>query len=109
MQMLRPLAIDRTYNHGSQVIRAVVIWSCPTGFERLLTISIDLVLVNAVKVFAKNADSSIVVANHDLESGDLVEVERTVVANKERGRYKLEVRSVEIRTLWTPSPRWRVN
>ena len=86
MQMLRPLAIDRTYNHGSQVIRAVVIWSCPTGFKRLFTIGIDLVLVNAVKVFAKNVHSSSVVASQDLESADLVEVERTVIANKERGR-----------------------
>ena len=86
MQMLRPLAIDRTYNHGSQVIRAVVIWSCPTGFERLFTIGIDLVLVNAIEVFAKNVHSSSVVANQDLESADLVEVERTVVANRERGR-----------------------
>ena len=88
METLTPLTIswDRTYNHGSQVVRAVVVWSCPRGFERLFTISIDLVLVNAVKVFAKNVHSSTVVANQDFESADLVEVERTVVANKERGR-----------------------
>ena len=62
-----------------------MIWSCPLGFQGLLAISIDLVLVNAVEVFAKNIHSSTVVANHDLESPNLVEVERTVVADEEMG------------------------
>jgi len=88
MKTLTPLAISwsRTYDHGSQVVRAVVVRSCPLSFERLFAISIDLVLVNSVKVFAKNIDSSIVVANQDFEGADLVEVERAVVANKERGQ-----------------------
>ena len=76
---------SQTYNHGSQVVRAVVIWSCPIGFEGLLTISINLVLVDAVKVFAKNVQGSGVVANQDLESANLIEVERTMVA-KEKTR-----------------------
>lgn len=78
--------MSRTYDHGSQVIRAVVVWSCPDGFEWLLTIGVDLVLVNTVKVFAKNVQSCSVVANQYIESGDLVVIERTMVANKERGR-----------------------
>ena len=56
---------------------------CPVGFERLLAIGIDLALVNAVEVFAKNVHSPVVVTNHDLKSCDLVEVERPVVADKE--------------------------
>lgn len=63
-----------------------MVWPCPVGFERLLAIGIDLVLVNAVEVFAKNVHSPIVVANYDFEGCDLVEVERSVVADKERGR-----------------------
>ena len=78
------------YDHGSQVIRAIVVWSCPLGFKRLLTIGVDLVQVNAVEVFAKNVHSSGVVANQDLEGTDLVEIERTVVANKERDQLKPE-------------------
>lgn len=63
-----------------------MVWSCPSGFEGLFTISIDLVLVNAVEVFAKKVQGSAVVANQDLENADLVKVERTVVASKQRGR-----------------------
>jgi len=74
-----------THEHGGQVVRAVVVWSCPLGLKGLLTISIDLILVNAVDVFAKNVHSSSVVANHDLESRNLVEIERTVVADEKRG------------------------
>jgi len=49
----------------------------------LLTVGIDLALVDTVKVFAKNAQGSAVVASQDLEGTDLIEVERTVVANDE--------------------------
>jgi len=49
----------------------------------LLTVSIDLALVDTVKVFAKNAQRSAVVAGQDLEGTDLIKVERTVVANGE--------------------------
>jgi len=59
-----------------------VIWPCSRGFEGLLSIGIDLVLVYSVKVLAKNIHGSTVVANQDLKSGDLIEVERTVVAEK---------------------------
>ena len=62
-----------------------MVWSCPLSFKGLFTISIDLVLVNAVEVFAKNIHSPTVVANHDLESRNLVEVERTMVADEKRG------------------------
>lgn len=74
-----------TYEYGCQVVRAVVVWPCPTGFEGLLAIGIDLILVNAVKVFAKNVQSSTVVASQDLKGSDLVEVERTVVTNNGQG------------------------
>ena len=45
---------DGTHEHGSQIVRAVVIWPCPNSFERLFAISVYLVLVNAVEVLAKN-------------------------------------------------------
>ena len=61
-----------------------MVWSCPLSFERLLPVSIDLVLVDAVKVFAERVQSSSIVTDQNLESGDLVEVERTVVANKRK-------------------------
>ena len=78
--------VCQTYKHCCQVIRPVVIWSCPRGFKGLFTIGIDLVLVNAVEVFAKRVQGSGVVADQDLEGANLVEVERTVVAGGKGGR-----------------------
>jgi len=100
MRALSHLMKFETYDHGSQVVRAVVIWSCSLGFEGLLSIGIDLVLVDSVKVLAKNIYSSTVVTNQDLESGDLVKVERTVVAETiNRINKNSEVKLAEVRTL----------
>ena len=74
----------KTYDHGSQVVCAIVVWSCPLSLKGLFPVSINLVLEDAVKVFVKRVHSSSVVADQNFESGDLVEVERTVVANKRK-------------------------
>ena len=59
-------------------------WLCSLGFEGLLTIGVELILVDSVKVLAKKFYSPTVVADQDLKSGDLVEVERTVIAEIEK-------------------------
>lgn len=56
--------------------------SCPIRFERLLAIGVDLVLINAVEVFAKNVHGPRIVTDQDLESRDLVEVEGSVITGK---------------------------
>jgi hypothetical protein len=63
-----------------------VVWFCPLCFEGLLAIGTDLVLVNAVEVLAKGVQSSTFVTNQDLKSSDLVEIERTVIANRNRSQ-----------------------
>lgn len=72
----------QTYDHSGQIIHAVVIWSCSHSFEGLLTVGINLALVDAVEVFTKRVQRPSIVANQNLESGDLVEVEGTVVTDK---------------------------
>ena len=79
---------SKTYDHSRQIVRAVVVWSCPLSFEGLLAVDIDLALIDSIKVFPKGIQSSSIVANQDLESGDLVEVERAVVAEPKQGQLK---------------------
>ena len=81
-----------------------MIWSGSLSFEGLFTVGVDLVLIDAVKVFSKGIESSGVVAYQDLESGDLVEVERTVVAEPREGQSKIMVWIGEVQTWWQPSP-----
>jgi hypothetical protein len=66
-----------------------VIRSRPLSFEGLFTVGINLILVDAVKVFPEGIQSSSVIADQDLERGDLVEVERAVVAEPGQGQSEI--------------------
>ena len=77
-----------------------MVWPCPLCFEGLLAIGIDLVLVDAVKVFGKGVQSSGIISDQDLEGCNLVEVKSTVVAGRNmRVNRKPVTRLVGIQTL----------
>lgn len=60
--------------------------ACSLIFESLLPISINLLPVDAVKEFDKRGQNACVVADQDLESGDLIQAERTVVTDKKQNQ-----------------------
>lgn len=71
-------------DHRGEVVRAVVVWTCAVGFERLVAVGADLVLVDPGEEFFDGGFGAGHVADEDLQSGELGEVEAAVVAREER-------------------------
>ena len=86
------------YDHSSKVVRAIMEWSSTRGLEGLIyavstsslvlignkyliPIAVDLTLENATEVLVDSALSASGVAYHDLQSGELCEIIRPMVAN----------------------------
>ena len=101
----------RTYDHGREIIRAVVVWPCAGRFERLwarcqarvtrirlgteaadlITVGDDLVHVDAVEILFQSPRYAILVIHKDLKGSKLVEVEGSVVTSNRRNLISAEV------------------
>jgi len=72
-----------TYNHRREIVCAVVPTAGPRSFQRLLSGTVDLAFVDAIKVFIESRPSTSGIANNDLDGCGLVEVERPMIASKD--------------------------
>jgi hypothetical protein len=71
---------EGAYDHGSQVVRSVVVWPRASCFEGLFTTFHDLLEIDAFEEFGDGVSSASLVIDEDLDSGNLVIPEGTVVA-----------------------------
>lgn len=68
-------SLRTAYHHGSQIVASVMVGMRTDLFERLFSVRVDLIQIDAPEVFLQRALGIGIVPDNDVERSKLVEVE----------------------------------